>query len=433
MRILIKNGRIVGSEQKKVIQGDILVEDGIITEISAGIKTKADKVIDAKDKIVAPGFIDMHTHLREPGREDAETVETALEAAIAGGFTTVSAMPNTQPACDSQAHVKFLLDRAKEVGLANILPIGAITKKRQGAEMAELGELKESGCLAVSDDGSSVEDTFLMRKAMEYAQMVDLLVVSHCEDKKLSDEGVMHEGYWSTVLGLKPIPREAESVIVERDINLAALTGARLHIAHVSASPSVDIIRQAKKNGIKVTAEVTPHHLVLTDADLKTYDTNMKVNPPLRSASDVKALKEALKDGTIDVIATDHAPHPENEKEKEFDYAPFGMIGLETALSLSAGALIDEGYLDWPGLVEKLSANPAKILKYARGILKKGAIADIVIIDPNAKWVYAKDKIKSKSSNSPFIARQMKAQVTDVMVSGRIVLENGDKCAKCNV
>ncbi|MFH1553226.1 MAG: dihydroorotase [Candidatus Omnitrophota bacterium] len=426
MRILIKNGRIIDPLQKIDKKGDVLIEKGKVVQIGGSIKANGAVTINAAGKIVAPGFVDMHAHLREPGREEVETIETGLRSAVYGGFTTVCAMPNTDPPCDGQAHVRFLLDRSLEVKLANILPIGTITKRREGKQIAEMGELKEAGCLALSDDGSPVEDAALLRRALEYASMVDLLVISHCEDKALAGDGVMHEGYWSTVLGLKPIPAEAESTIVERDIRLAELAGARIHIAHVSTAESVEIIRSAKKRGVNVTAEVTPHHFTLTDEDVKTFDTCMKVNPPLCSAEDVKALKRALADGTIDVIATDHAPHLENEKEKEFDYAPFGMIGLETALSLAVMKLVDEGELDWTELIRKLSVNPSKILKCDRGTLKKGAVADIVIIDPEEEWIYSRESIKSRSSNSPFIGWKMKAAVTDVIVGGRIVLKDGE-------
>jgi len=335
-------------------------------------------------------------------------------------------MPNTEPPCDSQAHVKFLFDRAKEAGMANILPVGTITRGRAGKQISEMGELKRAGCLAVSDDGDPVTDAGLMRRAMEYASMFDLLVIAHCEDKDLAAGGDMHEGFYSTILGLVPIPAEAESIMVERDIQLAALTGARLHIAHVSTAESVEIIRYAKARGVKVTAEVTPYHFTLTDERLTGYDTNMKVNPPLRSADDVKAVREGLKDGTIDVIATDHAPHPENEKEKEFKYAPFGMIGLETALPLAVMGLIDEGYLDWTELIRKLAENPSKILKYGKGTLMKGVSADITIIDPDKKWVYTREKIRCRSSNSPFIGQAMKAAVTDVVVGGKVVYSDGE-------
>lgn len=424
MQILIKNGRIIDPSQGMDMKGDLLIDKGKVAKISPStpsIKVKKAKIIDAKGKIVVPGLVDMHAHLREPGREDEETVQTGLKAAVKGGFTTVCAMPNTEPPCDSQAHVKLLLEKAHEAGAANLLPVGTITKNREGKGISEMKELKEAGCPAVSDDGDSVADSILMRKAQEYASMTGLLLISHCEDKSLAGDGVMHEGYFSTVLGLAPVPSEAESTIVERDVQLAELTGARLHIAHVSAKKSVEIIRYAKKKGIKVTAEATPHHFTLKDKDLVTYDTNMKVNPPLRSEEDAEALKKGLKDGTIDVIATDHAPHLESEKEKEFDYAPSGMIGLETALSLSVMELVERGYLDWPGLIQKLSVNPCRILKYDRGTLKPGAVADITIIDPDKEWVYKKEEIASRSFNSPFIGRKMKAGAACVIVGGRII------------
>jgi len=425
MKMLIKKGRVVDPSQGLDDKKDILMEKGKVVKIGSNIVDKSEKVIDASGKIVAPGFVDMHTHLREPGREDKETVETGLRAAIKGGFTTVCAMPNTEPPCDSEAQVKFLLEKAAEAKTGNVLPIGTITKRREGKEISEMKELKDAGCLAVSDDGSSVQNPMLMRKCMEYASMLDLLVISHCEDKALAGSGVMHEGYWSTVLGLAPMPAEAESVIVERDIDLAELTGARLHIAHVSAKKSVDIIRRAKKRGVKVTAEATPHHMALQDKDLVSYDTRFKVNPPLRSAEDVEAVVKGLEDGTIDVIATDHAPHLKNEKEVEFDYAPFGMIGLETALPVTVMALIDSGRLDWTDLIKKLSVNPCAILGYNRGTLKEGSPADIVIIDPVKEWVCEEKNIESKSSNSPFIGWTMKTLVTDVIVGGKIVLSNG--------
>jgi len=423
MKILIKNGRIVDPANNIDKKGDLLIENGKISKLGGSIKEKADKTIEADGKIVAPGLVDMHTHLREPGREEAETIDTAMKAAIKGGFTTLSAMPNTDPACDTQADVKFLLERAREVGLGNILPVGTITKKREGKELSRMAELRDAGCLAISDDGASVADAGLMRIAMEYASMEDLLVISHCEDKDLSSGGVMHEGYFSTVLGLKPFPAEAESTIIERDVLLAELAGVRLHIAHVSAAASVEVIRNAKKRGAKVTAEVTPHHLTLTDERVQSFDTNLKVSPPLRSEEDVRALKEGLKDGTIDAIATDHAPHLANEKDKEFDYAPFGMIGLETALALVAGTLVEEKHLSWPELIRKLSTNPASILKYDRGTLSEGAAADVVVIDPGKKWIYKKEDIASKSTNSPFIGWELKGKVTCVIAGGKIVIE----------
>ncbi|MDP8299074.1 MAG: dihydroorotase [Candidatus Tantalella remota] len=421
MSILIKNGHIIDPAQGIDKKGDILIEGDEISQIGGKIKKKADVEINAEGLIVAPGFIDLHSHLREPGGEEKETVESGLRAAVAGGFTTVCAMPNTDPPCDTRAQVEFLKNRAKETGLGTGLPVGAITKDRKGTHMTEMCELKEAGCLAVSDDGDSVEDSVIMRRALEYASMADLVVMSHCEDKELVDEGVMNEGYWSTVLGLGPIPGKAESIMVDRDIQLAELAGARLHIAHVSTAESVDIIRRAKARGVRVTAEVTPHHLTLSDEALTTYDTNLKVNPPLRSDNDIRELKKGLKDGTIDAIATDHAPHLENEKEREFNYAPFGMIGFETALPLVRKALIEEGHLSWPELISKLTVSPAKVLGYDRGSLAVGEIADIVLINPDKEWVYEKSKVQSKSSNSPFIGWTLKGAVEGVIIAGKQV------------
>jgi len=421
--ILIKNGLVIDPANKLEKQVDLLIENGKISKIGTGIKKKAKKEIDARGKIVAPGFVDMHTHLREPGREDSETILTGMKAAVSGGFTTITAMPNTEPACDGQSQVRFLLERAKEIGLSNLLPIGTITKARKGKELSEMGELKNAGCLAVSDDGSSVEETSLMRRALEYSSMLDLLIISHCEDKALASDGVMREGYISTVLGLRPIPSEAESIIVERDVQLAENSGAKLHIAHISAAKSIEIVKEAKKRGVKITAEVTPHHIALTDEAVRTFDTNTKVNPPLATKKDVKALREALKNGTIDAIATDHAPHPGNEKEKEFDHAPFGMIGLESALSVLVETLVDGKILTWTELIEKLTINPCRILKYDRGTLSEGAVADVVLIDPKKEWVYSKDVIKSKSKNSPFIGKTMKSKVTNVIIAGKLIAE----------
>ncbi len=426
MQILIKGGRVVDPSNGVDKKADLLIVNGKIKKIGGTNSGFKGKTINAEGKIVVPGLIDLHTHLREPGNERKETIETGLNAAIKGGFTAVCAMPNTDPACDNQAQVKFLLDKAEKIQKARLYPIGAITEKREGKNLSEMGDLKEAGAVALSDDGDSVSDPKLMRRALEYASMVGILVMDHCEDNVLAGDGVMHEGYWSTALGLAPIPSEAESTIVDRNIRLAELAGARIHIAHVSAAESVEIIRRAKKKGINVTAETTPHHITLKDEDLKTYDTNLKVNPPLRTQGDIKALKKGLKDGTIDAIATDHAPHMINEKEKEFNYAPFGMIGLETAVSLAVMGLIDEGILDWPALVEKLSLNPARILGVEEGTLREGSRADVTIIDPDKEWVYEKKDIMSLSSNSPFIGWTMKAKVTDVLVEGKIVLGEGN-------
>lgn len=414
MSILIKKGRVIDPANKRDGIFDILIEDGKISKIGKELKDKANTAIDAKDKIVVPGLVDMHAHLREPGREDTETIKTALRAAVKGGFTSLASMPNTTPCCDNQSVVKFIIEEAKSVKLANVFPIGAITKAREGKELSEMWDLKDAGAVAFSDDGASIRDASLMRRALEYAKMLNVPVIVHCEDKALSQGGVMREGFVATTLGLKPIPSRAESSIVERDIGLAEMTGAKIHIAHVSSKESVRIIREAKKRGVNVTAEVTPHHLALTDSCVKTFDTNMKMNPPLGTPEDVKALKEGLKDGTIDAIATDHAPHLESEKDVEFDHAPFGVIGLETALSICVMELIEKKVLTWPELIAKLALNPAKILGIKKGVLSEGAPADIVIIDPTTEWVYKKEEIRSKSTNSPFIGWTLKGRVIDV-------------------
>ena len=422
MSILIKKGRVIDPANKRDGVFDILVEDGKISKVAKNINKKIKSVIDAKGKIVLPGLIDMHTHLREPGREDTETISTGLRAAVKGGFTSVCSMPNTTPACDNQSIVKFIINEAKKTSLANIFPMGTITKNREGKEISEMADLKEAGCVGFSDDGDSVKDTSLMRRALEYASMLDVPIIAHCEDKALSQDGVMHEGFVSTISGLKAIPSRAESTIVERDTELAGMSGAAIHIQHVSAKESAENIRKAKEKGIKVTAEVTPHHLALTDACTKTFDTNTKVNPPLRTSADREALKKALKDGTIDVIATDHAPHLESEKDVEFDYAPFGMIGLETALSICIMELIETKILSWTELIEKLSLNPSRILKLNRSTFAEGAVADIAIIDPKKEWVYKKEGIESKSCNSPFIGWTLKGLATDVIVGGKVVM-----------
>jgi len=393
--ILIKNGHVIDPVNKRDGVFDIFIESGKIIKVSKNIKEKAKEIIDAKGSIVVPGLIDMHVHLREPGRP-----------------------------CDNQATTRFILNEAKRNALINVYPIGSITKGREGKELAEIAELKENGCVGLSDDGDSICDSGLMRRALEYASAFDITVISHCEDKTLCGNGVMNEGFIATTLGLKGMPHKAESIIIERDIELAELANAKIHIAHVSTKRSVSIIRDAKKKGIMVTAEVTPHHIALIDACCKTYDTNTKVNPPLRTQEDIAALKEGLKDGTIDVIASDHAPHLESEKDVEFDKAPFGMIGLETSCAVAIMELIQTKVLTWPQLIEKMSVNPAKILSLDRGSLREGATADVAIIAPKQKWTYSMDMIHSKSKNTPFINWQFNGCVTDVIANGKIIMRN---------
>ncbi|NQT46605.1 MAG: dihydroorotase [Candidatus Omnitrophica bacterium] len=421
MKILIKNGQIVDPAAGVQKELDLLIEDGKISEIGRSLKASGAKEIDAKGKLVLPGLIDMHAHLREPGREDKETILTGSRAAAKGGFTTVCCMPNTSPCIDSQGVARFIISEAERAGLIDVRPVGAITKERNGEELSEMADLKRAGCVAVSDDGNPVPKADMMRRALEYASMMGFVVISHCEDKDLSGIGVMNEGFISTILGLRPIPRHAESFMVERDIRLAELTGAKLHIAHVSTKESVELIREAKARGAAVTAETCPHYFTLTDEAVKSFDTNLKVNPPLRTAADVEAIKEGLRDGTIDVIATDHAPHTENEKDVEFDYAPFGMIGFETALGLVASELVEKKVLDWKGVAEKMAVNPSKILGLGKGTLAQGAAADITIIDPNKEWQLKREDILSKSHNTPFIGRKMTGLVEYTIASGKII------------
>lgn len=422
MSVLVKNGRVIDPANKRDGIFDILIENGKISKVEKNIGKKAGKIIDAENKIVTPGLIDMHVHLREPGREDVETVASGTRAAISGGITSVCAMPNTYPAIDNPDQARRLKDIIKKDASCEVFVVGAITTGRAGKEIADIKSLKKEGVVALSDDGNSVRDEALMYEALKEAKENDFLIISHCEDKILSKNGVVNEGIIATKLGLRGIPKKAEYGFVERDIRLAKRAEARIHIAHVSTKESVEIIRKAKKEGISVTAEAAPHHFSLDESACETYDTRTKMNPPLRSAEDVKAVKEGLEDGTIDAIASDHAPHGKHEKEITFDLAAFGIIGLETLLALSIMNLVDKKVISWPKLIELTSANPARILGLGRkGNLSVGNDADITIIDPKKEWVYKKDSILSKSKNSPFINRRFKGRATDVIVGGKIV------------
>jgi dihydroorotase len=419
MKYLIRSGRVIDPANKIDDILDILISCGRIEKVGKNLEDKAE-IIDAKGLIAAPGFVDMHTHLREPGREDEETVLTGTRAAIRGGFTSVACMPNTEPPPDNPAIVKTLKEIIKNDAQANVFIIGTITEARAGKRATDFHKMKKEGVVAVSDDGSSIEDEKVMSEALEQSKEEDLLVIAHCEDRKISGNGVMNSGFTATKLGLKGIPAESEYLRIKRDIELAKKTSARIHIAHVSAKESVDVIRRAKKEGVKVTAETAPHYFSLTEECCAAYDTNTKMNPPLRSKEDVEELKKALKDGTIDVIATDHAPHTDSEKDVEFAFAPFGIIGLETALSLSVMELVEKKILSWPELITKMSFNPSNILGISRGSLKKGSIADIVIIDPGKEYTYTKDSIESKSKNSPFVNWTLKGEVLKVFVGGKL-------------
>ena len=421
MNLLIKGGRVVDPAQNIDDVLDVMIVDGVVRELGKGLQPERDcEVIAAEGLLVTPGLIDMHVHLRDPGLEYKEDIVTGTRAAAAGGITSIACMPNTKPVNDNKAVTTYIVAKAKSEGLVNVFPVGSITQGSKGEHLAEMGDLREAGCVAVSDDGKPVINSELMRRALEYAKGMGIMLISHSEDLSLVGEGVMNEGFTSTELGLRGISRVAEDAAVARDVYLAEFTDSPIHIAHVSTKGALRIIRGAKARGVKVTCETAPHYFTLTDDAVRGYDTNAKMNPPLREASDIQAIKEALKDGTIDAIATDHAPHHFDEKDLEFNLALNGIIGLETSLPLSL-KLVEEKVLDVKGLVEKMSFNPAKILGIDRGTLQAGAVADITIIDPDLEWIYTKGKIISKSGNSPFIGMKMKGQAVYTIVGGKVV------------
>ena len=421
MNLLIKGGRLIDPSQGIDDTMDVLIADGVVLELGRGLTAPdGTQTIDATGLIVTPGLIDMHVHLRDPGLEYKEDIATGSRAAAAGGFTSVACMPNTSPVIDSKAITSYILCKARNEALVNVFPIGSITKGGKGESLSEMGELKEAGCVAVSDDGKPVVSCELMRRALEYAKGVGITVISHSEELSLVGDGVMNEGFVSTELGLKGIPWAAEDVAVAREVYLAEFTGAPVHIAHISTLGSARIIRNAKARGVKVTCETAPHYFTLTDEALRGYNTNAKMNPPLRGPDDVAAMKAGLADGTIDAIATDHAPHHCDEKDVEFNLALNGIVGLETSLTLSL-RLVDEGCLDLKALVSLMSCNPAKILGLERGTLKPGAVADVTIIDPLKKWQVRADKLESKSKNTPFLGWQMKGAAAYTIVKGQVV------------
>ncbi|MBI3991054.1 MAG: dihydroorotase [Candidatus Omnitrophica bacterium] len=424
MTILIKNGRVIDPENKLDGIYDILVENQRISKVAVDIDRQADDVIDATDKIVMPGIVDMHVHLREPGREDKETIATGTKAALKGGVTSILAMPNTQPPIDCPESTEVLKKIIRNSAEANVLICAAITRGRLGRELTDVTKLKKEGVVALSDDGSSVDSEELMLQALKKAKEQDILVISHCEDGSLSAGGVVNLGVISTRLGLKGISDESEYKRVERDLRLAEKAKARLHIAHISCKESVELIAKAKKKGVKVTAEVTPHHFALSEEMLLGFDTNMKMNPPLRSRDDVEALKKGLEKGIIDVIASDHAPHTEYEKEIEFERAEFGVIGLETELAVSITELVKTGLLVWPDLVKKLCLNPSKILGIPKGTLGVGCDADIIIISPDKEWVVKKEGFISKSKNSAFLGKKLTGVVEYAICNGKISYKN---------
>jgi dihydroorotase len=428
MRLLIANGYVIDPAQQMNAGRNVLLEDGRVVGVLSPSEPQPEdvQVLDATGLIVAPGFIDMHTHLREPGQEYKETIASGTAAAVAGGWTSVCAMPNTDPINDNPAVTRFMIEQAQLAKMANVFPIGAITKGSSGKELAEMGEMKNAGIVAVSDDGRPVPTSAMMRRAMEYARGFDLTVVDHCQDSSLSAGGVMHEGRWSLILGLRGMPAAAEDVDAVRDCVLARLTGAKIHLAHVSTRGAIQAVRDAKDAGLFVTCEVTPHHWTLTDEAVADYDTNTKMSPPLRSQEHVDAVLEAMRDGTIDAIATDHAPHHIDEKALEFDQAPFGITGLETAIGL-AFDLVHRGLIDLERLVEMCSTNPAQIFNLAdRGSLKTNAHADVTILDPEFQWTFDVTRSLSKSRNTPFHGRDLRGAAVATIVGGRLVYIHPD-------
>ena len=426
-KILIKNGRLVDPANNLDKIDDVLIEDGKIAKIGSSLSISDGQIIEASGKIVMPGLVDMHVHLREPGREDKETIFSGTRAAIKGGVTSVLAMPNTNPAMDSVENIKSLKYAIKKDALCNVFMSGAITKGRLGKELTEIASLKNEGVIAISDDGSSVDDGAILLNAFKEAGKNNLLTICHSEDKTLSAKGVVNLGFTSTRLGFRGISNESEYKRVERDIKLAESADSAIHIAHVSTKESVDLIARAKKKGVRLTCETAPHYFSLTENDVLGYDTNKKMNPPLRSKNDCEAIKDALLSGVIDVIASDHAPHTENEKEIEFDRAEFGVIGLETILSVSITELLKEGLFDWPQLVKKLSLNPARILGINKGNLAIKSDADLIVVAPLEEWVVEKKNIVSKSKNCAFLNKKLRGVVEYTILHGQIVFNRKQK------
>ncbi len=427
MRILIKGGRVIDPENNIDKVTDVFIDKGVISEIGddLGLEGIDMEVIDAAGKIVSPGFVDMHCHLRDPGQEYKEDIETGTRSAVMGGITSIACMPNTKPVADNETVISYIINKAKEVGYVNVYPIGAVSKGLKGEELAEIGEMKFAGAVAISDDGRPVTESGLMRRAMEYADMFDMKVISHCEDLGLADGGYMNEGATATAMGLRGITRAAEEVMVSRDIIIAEAIGTPVHIAHVSTRLSVDLVRQAKKRGVRVTCETCPHYFTLTEKAVEGFNTFAKMNPPLRTDDDVAAIKEGLKDGTIDCIVTDHAPHHIDEKNCEFALALNGIVGFETSLGLGLKYLVETGVLTINELIEKMAVNPSRILGLNKGNLKIGNAADVTIFDPNKEWTVDITKLHSKSKNSPYDGFKLLGKPEYVIVGGKIKVNRG--------
>ena len=426
--VLLRGGRLVDPGTGLDETGDLLVRDGRIEHAGHRLeRVEGADEIDCTGLLVTPGFIDVHCHLREPGREDVETIATGARAAAAGGFTAVCAMPNTHPVTDNQAAVGFVLRQGQRAGASRVYPIGAISVGQEGKKLAEFGEMMGAGAVAVSDDGRPVMSAQLMRTALEYALTFGIPVIDHCEEMTLAEGGAMNEGIVSARLGLKGIPDEAEEIMVIRDILLARRTRGHVHLAHMSTKGSVELIEWGKDRGINVTAEVCPHHLSLTEDEVERYDTNAKMNPPLRTAEDVEALQQAVKDGTIDLIATDHAPHHYDEKEREFADAPNGIIGLETALSVVATWLVKPGIIDWPTLVDRMAVRPAKLFRLPGGTLARGSVGDVTVIDPDREWVVDSSAFRTKGRNTPYEGRTLFGKTVCTLVDGRVAYRENER------
>jgi dihydroorotase len=418
MNLLITNGRLIDPSQRIDAKMDLLIADGVIAEVGKKVKSSAE-IIDASGLVIVPGFIDLHTHLREPGQEHKETIATGTRAAVAGGYTAVCAMANTHPPNDERAVTEMIIAEAARNGACRVYPIGAVSKGLRGEELAELADLRAAGCVAVSDDGKPVANAQLMRRALEYGAMLRMPVIAHEEDPHLSDSGVMHEGFNSTLLGMTGIPAASEETMVARDVILARLTRAHLHVAHLSTAGAVEAVRAARKSGVHVTCEVTPHHIALGDDATQSFSTNLKMNPPLRSEEHRKAVIEAIADGTIDAIATDHAPHHFDEKNVEFDLAPFGVIGLETAFSICYDRLVRRKLIDLPRLIDLMSCSPARLFNLPGGTLRAGTPADITLLDLDSRFQVT-NTFHSKASNSPFIGEMLQGRVVATIVGGSL-------------
>jgi dihydroorotase len=420
-KLLLRNGRVLDPASRRDEVGDVLLTDGLISAVGKDLDKTGAEVFDATGLVIAPGFIDMHVHLREPGFEHAETIETGARAAAAGGFTSVCCMPNTKPINDSATVTNYILERARRLAIVNVFPIGAITRGSEGEELAAIGSMKAAGVVAISDDGRPVMNARVMRRAMESAKAFDIPVINHCEDLNLSAGGDMHEGVQSTRLGLRGIPSASEDVMVARDILLAELTGVRYHVAHLSTKHAVAMVKFAKSRGLPISCEVCPHHFSISDSDVKAYDANYKMKPPLRSCCDVDAAIEGIADGTVDALATDHAPHAGSEKMQEFEKCPFGILGLETAVGLTLEKLVHPGKISLMKMVELYTTGPDNVLRLNRGTLRTGAPADVTILDINRSWTYDVNRSPSKSRNSPFHGTEFRGGAVATIVSGQFV------------